>query len=111
VLSFVRGGLKDLSISRSSFTWGIPVPEPAASKAKERHVIYVWLDALANYMTAIGYGSDEPEDSSVRKVLARRPAPRRQGDHPLPLRLLAGVSDGRGAAAAQASHRARLAAV
>jgi methionyl-tRNA synthetase len=62
VLSFVRGGLKDLSISRSSFTWGIPVPEPAASKAKERHVIYVWLDALANYMTAIGYGSDKPEE-------------------------------------------------
>ena len=62
VLSFVRGGLKDLSISRSSFTWGIPVPEPAASKAKERHVIYVWLDALANYMTAVGYGSDAAED-------------------------------------------------
>ena len=64
VLSFVRGGLKDLSISRSSFTWGIPVPEPAASKAKERHVVYVWLDALANYMTAIGYGSDKPEDKA-----------------------------------------------
>ncbi len=62
VLSFVRGGLKDLSISRSSFTWGIPVPEPAASLAKQKHVIYVWLDALANYMTAVGYGSDEPKD-------------------------------------------------
>jgi methionyl-tRNA synthetase len=61
VLSFVRGGLKDLSISRSSFTWGIPVPEPAASLAKQKHVIYVWLDALANYMTAIGYGTDTPE--------------------------------------------------
>src|SRR6201996_856461 len=61
VLSFVRGGLKDLSISRSSFTWGIPVPEPAASLAKQKHVIYVWLDALTNYMTAIGYGSDEPK--------------------------------------------------
>jgi methionyl-tRNA synthetase len=59
VLSFLRGGLKDLSISRSSFTWGIPVPEPAASLAKQKHVIYVWLDALANYMTAIGYGADE----------------------------------------------------
>ena len=56
VLSFVRGGLKDLSISRSSFTWGIPVPEPAASTAAQKHVIYVWLDALANYMTALGYG-------------------------------------------------------
>lgn len=59
VLSFVRGGLKDLSISRSSFTWGIPVPEPAASAAAQRHVIYVWLDALANYMTALGYGSED----------------------------------------------------
>ncbi len=59
VLSFIRGGLKDLSISRSSFTWGIPVPEPAASHAKQPHVIYVWLDALANYMTALGYGSDD----------------------------------------------------
>jgi methionyl-tRNA synthetase len=59
VLSFVRGGLKDLSISRSSFTWGIPVPEPAANLAGQKHVIYVWLDALANYMTALGYGSDD----------------------------------------------------
>ncbi len=56
VLSFLRGGLRDLSISRSSFTWGIPVP------GNERHVIYVWLDALTNYMTAIGYGSDSPRD-------------------------------------------------
>ena len=62
VLSFLRGGLKDLSISRSSFTWGIPVPEPAASLAAQKHVIYVWLDALTNYMTAIGYGSDDPKD-------------------------------------------------
>src|SRR5215472_4140684 len=62
VLSFLRGGLKDLSISRSSFTWGIPVPEPAASLAAQKHVIYVWLDALTNYMTAIGYGSEDPKD-------------------------------------------------
>ena len=59
---YVPGALKDLSVSRSSFTWGIPVPEPAASDAKEKHVIYVWLDALANYMTAIGYGSEDPAD-------------------------------------------------
>jgi methionyl-tRNA synthetase len=51
---FVPGALKDLSISRTSFKWGIPVP------GNEKHVIYVWLDALANYMTAIGYGSDDP---------------------------------------------------
>ncbi len=67
VLSFLRGGLKDLSISRSSFTWGIPVPEPAASTARQPHVIYVWLDALANYMTAIGYGSDDPAEQAKFK--------------------------------------------
>ena len=56
IVSFVRGGLKDLSISRTSFDWGIPVP------GDEKHVIYVWMDALANYITALGYGSDAPED-------------------------------------------------
>jgi methionyl-tRNA synthetase len=56
VLSFVRGGLRDLSISRTGIKWGIPVP------GHPDHVIYVWLDALANYMTAVGYGSDAPED-------------------------------------------------
>ncbi len=61
---YVPGALKDLSISRSSFDWGIPVPEPAASTSKEKHVIYVWLDALANYMTAVGYGSDKPDDQA-----------------------------------------------
>jgi methionyl-tRNA synthetase len=50
VLAFVRGGLRDLSISRSTFSWGIPVPDDP------KHVIYVWLDALANYITALGYG-------------------------------------------------------
>jgi methionyl-tRNA synthetase len=53
VLAFVRGGLRDLSISRSTFSWGIPVPDDP------KHVIYVWLDALANYITALGYGSDD----------------------------------------------------
>ena len=63
VLSFVRGGaeytpgaLKDLSISRTTFDWGIQVP------GHEKHVIYVWLDALVNYITAIGYGSDDPAE-------------------------------------------------
>jgi len=51
VISFVRSGLRDLSISRSTFSWGIPVPDDP------KHVIYVWLDALANYLTAIGYGA------------------------------------------------------
>jgi methionyl-tRNA synthetase len=58
VISFVRGGLRDLSVSRTSFSWGIPVP------GDERHVIYVWLDALANYITALGYGSDDPADQA-----------------------------------------------
>ncbi len=58
VISFVRGGLKDLSISRSSFTWGIPVPGDGT------HVVYVWLDALANYITALGYGSDDPANQA-----------------------------------------------
>jgi methionyl-tRNA synthetase len=58
VLSFLRGGLKDLSISRTSFTWGIPVP------GNPKHVVYVWLDALANYITAIGYGSDDPAEQA-----------------------------------------------
>lgn len=49
ILSFVRGGLNDLSISRTSFSWGIPVP------GDEKHVMYVWLDALVNYLTAVGY--------------------------------------------------------
>ena len=53
VLAFVRGGLRDLSISRSTFSWGIPVPDDP------KHVIYVWLDALANYITALGYGSSD----------------------------------------------------
>ena len=55
VLSFVRGGLQDLSISRlkSSVSWGVPVP------GDDAHVMYVWLDALSNYITAIGYGNEE----------------------------------------------------
>ena len=49
VVSFVRGGLHDLSVSRTSFTWGVPVPGDPA------HVMYVWLDALNNYVTACGF--------------------------------------------------------
>jgi methionyl-tRNA synthetase len=56
VISFVRGGLADLSVSRTSFSWGIPVP------GDEKHVVYVWLDALANYITALGYGSEDVRD-------------------------------------------------
>ncbi len=55
VYSFVKGGLQDLSISRTAFTWGIPVPND------EKHVMYVWIDALTNYITALGY-PDETAD-------------------------------------------------
>ncbi len=56
VTSFVRGGLSDLSISRTSFRWGIPVPDAPG------HVMYVWLDALTNYITGCGY----PDPSAPR---------------------------------------------
>ncbi len=55
VVSFVRGGLRDLSISRTSFNWGVPVP------GDPDHIMYVWLDALTNYITAVGY-PDEQND-------------------------------------------------
>jgi methionyl-tRNA synthetase len=56
VISFVKSGLRDLSISRTSFTWGVPVP------GDPRHVMYVWLDALANYITALGYPETKSRD-------------------------------------------------
>ncbi|MBA3670013.1 MAG: methionine--tRNA ligase [Sphingomonas sp.] len=56
VLRFVEGGLKDLSISRTSFDWGVPVPKGADSS--DDHVMYVWLDALTNYITGLGYPDD-----------------------------------------------------
>ena len=57
VMSFVRGGLQDLSVSRqkTSVSWGIPVPDDPT------HTIYVWFDALSNYITAIGFGNEERE--------------------------------------------------
>ncbi len=56
VISFVKGGLRDLSVTRTSFKWGVPMPE---SLNDDKHVMYVWLDALMNYVTALGYGDDE----------------------------------------------------
>lgn len=56
IINFVKGGLKDLSISRTSFDWGIKLPE---SLNEPHHVMYVWLDALLNYITALGYGTNE----------------------------------------------------
>ena len=55
VLSFIKGGLRDLSISRTTFRWGVPVPND------NKHVMYVWIDALCNYLTVLGYPFDENE--------------------------------------------------
>ena len=56
VLSFINSGLKDLSISRTTFKWGVPVPN------NNKHVMYVWIDALCNYLTAIGYPDTKKEN-------------------------------------------------
>jgi methionyl-tRNA synthetase len=56
VMSFVKGGLQDLSISRTTFDWGIPVPDDP------KHIMYVWVDALTNYITAVGY----PDETSPK---------------------------------------------
>ncbi len=63
VLSFIRSGLQDLSISREkkSVSWGVPVPDD------ENHVIYLWVDALSNYITAIGYGNEERKNVGFEK--------------------------------------------
>ena len=60
--NFLRPGLQDLCVSRSSFSWGVPVP------GDEKHVIYVWLDALSNYLTGVGYecGGRESEEDCAR---------------------------------------------
>ena len=73
VVNFVKKGLKDLSVSRTSFTWGIPVPK------NKKHVIYVWLDALTNYISALNftnvndklYQSFWPADSIIGKDILR----------------------------------------
>ena len=56
VMRFVEGGLEDLSITRTSFDWGVKLPEKFNDP---KHVMYVWLDALMNYVTALGYGTNE----------------------------------------------------
>ena len=61
VVSFVRSGLKDLSISRTTFSWGVPLP------FGEGHVTYVWIDALLNYITAIGYGDPGKAEEFARR--------------------------------------------
>ena len=61
VLSFVNGGLRDLSISRANVKWGIPLP------FDEEHTVYVWFDALINYITAVGYGDPAKADEFAKR--------------------------------------------
>ncbi len=56
VINFVKNGLIDLSVTRTSFRWGVPLPKELND---DNHIMYVWLDALMNYITALGYGNDE----------------------------------------------------
>jgi methionyl-tRNA synthetase len=60
IISFVKGGLKDLSISRTTFSWGIPIP--CSQDGDENHIMYVWLDALTNYLSALGYPNENSQD-------------------------------------------------
>lgn len=97
VISFVKGGLRDLSISRTSFSWGIPVPDDP------EHVMYVWIDALTNYISALGYPETKGNDFEkfwpaslhvVGKDILRFhavywPAMLMAADLPLPKRLFA----------------------
>lgn len=56
IANFLKPGLEDLAVSRTSFKWGVPVDfDP-------KHIVYVWVDALSNYITALGYGSDNDAD-------------------------------------------------
>ncbi len=85
VASFVRGGLQDLSISRTTFDWGIPVP------GNPKHIMYVWVDALTNYITALRVSRHRRRD--VQALLARGAARHRQGHRAFSCGLLAGVFD------------------
>ena len=56
ISNFLKPGLEDLAVSRTSFTWGIPV------EFDKGHIVYVWVDALSNYISALGYGSEDDSD-------------------------------------------------
>ncbi|NDQ56442.1 MAG: methionine--tRNA ligase [Acidipila sp.] len=96
VISFVKGGLRDLSVSRTSIKWGIPWPDD------DKHVVYVWYDALTSYMSGVGYGDDElqfekmwPADLHLigKEILRFHavywPAFLMAADEPLPKRVVA----------------------
>ena len=94
-----KAGSRTCRVSRTSFDWGVPVPGSAD------HVMYVWLDALTNYITGVGYPDD---DERVAALLAGRRPSDRQGRRPLPRGLLAGLPDVGGDCAAEAGLRPRL---
>ena len=95
-LGLIRGGLQDFSISRTSITWGVPIPWD------ESHVTYVWYDALINYATAVGL---RHRPRALRRLVAGGPPHHRQGHPALPLRVLAGHAAGRRASSRRvASH-------
>ncbi len=85
VKSFVAGGLKDLSISRTTFNWGVPVPkddEPGENlPGAPEHVMYVWVDALTNYMTSAGYPDTQSEEFQKFWAAGARPGTRGNAIH------------------------------
>ena len=88
-----------ISVSRTTFDWGVPVP------GYPKHIMYVWVDALTNYLTGVGFPDELGE---LPSLLAGRRAYHRQGHHPLPCGLLAGIPDVGGRRPAEAGVRPRL---
>ena len=84
--NFIKPGLEDLAVSRTTFDWGVKVP------GNPKHVIYVWIDALSNYITALGYGTEN--DSEIFKILACRCSSCWKGNCSFPYDLLANYVDG-----------------
>ena len=100
MINFIKQGLEDLCVTRTSFDWGIKAPfDP-------RHVVYVWFDALLNYMTAIGYKADE---EMFNKYWPARHSSGGQGNRALPFHHLADYADGHGRSYSEESIWTRLA--
>ena len=100
VVSFVSGGLKDLSISRTSVKWGIPVP------GDDQHVIYVWFDALVGYLTGIGFG--DPAGMKSFRIFGLPGPVGRQRHSSVSRGLLARLLDGGGSRVTEADLCARM---
>ncbi len=101
--NFLLPGLQDLCVSRTSFKWGIPVDfDP-------KHVVYVWLDALTNYITGIGYDCDGDNSELFQQAVAGRSSSYWKGYHPFPYYLLANLPDVTGSASSEAGIRSSVA--